>query len=174
MRYLFVCLFVCYWEKGGGRKKLREEEFNHLLWLSVRHLVSICRVGPGRAWGIECFRKRWLTLTFPSARPQDVTFSCLGRALRFSMCPWGKVTDIFTIRNKVVSFLPSVFLLSFMGWHVAVEREFSWGLADPDCGWWLQGNHGFRSLWSSLSWNIKSRQGGYWLAFSCILERKKK
>ena len=45
------------------------------------------------------------------------------------------MTDIFTIRNKVVSFLSSVFLLSFMGGHVAVEREFSWGLADPDCGW---------------------------------------
>ena len=31
--------------------KLREKEFNHLLWLSVRYLVSIHRVGPGRAWG---------------------------------------------------------------------------------------------------------------------------
>ena len=35
--------------------KLREKEFNHLLWLSVRYLVSIHRVGPGRAWGDRMF-----------------------------------------------------------------------------------------------------------------------
>ena len=76
----------------------------------------------------------------------DLLLPGKSQALRFSVCPRGKVTDIFTIRNKVVSSLSPVFLLSFMGGHVDVEREFSWGLADPDCRWRLQGNHGFRSL----------------------------
>ena len=143
MRYLFVC----YWEKGGGRKKLRAKEFNHLVWLSVRRLVSIRRVGPGRAWGDRMFPEqgthpgRFLCLS-PGC---DRVLPGRSQALRSSVGPWGKVTDIFTTGTKVwLSYF------AFFSFHSSADtlllRESipDWGLPDPDCGCWLQGHHGFR------------------------------
>ena len=49
---VFVCLFVTERREVGGRSS-GKGKFNHLFWLSVRRLVGIRRVGPGRAWGIE-------------------------------------------------------------------------------------------------------------------------
>ena len=169
MRYLFVC----YWEKGGGRKKLRAKEFNHLVWLSVRRLVSIRRVGPGRAWGDRMFPEqgthpgRFLCLS-PGC---DRVLPGRSQALRISVGPWGKVTDIFTTRDKGVAFLLCVFLLSFVGWHVAVEREYSWlGITWP----WLRvltSGPSWFQVCSFLSGKLKNRHGD--LLSPAFLKEKK-
>ena len=67
------------------------------------------------------------------------------QAMRISVGPWGKVTDIFTIRDKVVAFFLSIFLHSFVGrQRCCWESIPDWGLPDHDCWCWLQGKHCFR------------------------------
>ena len=69
--------------------KLREKEFNHLLWLSVRRLVSIRRVRPGRAWGDRMFPEQVTNpdLSLCPAPGCDLFLPGKSQVLRFSVCP---------------------------------------------------------------------------------------